>query len=337
MQVIIDTAGDILYKSFYLLGLTEIFGLGNIRFSAKPFKGIPYTLRNDKVMNFIVREGLSEKRFTIACNDQYTVVPELYDWCDLYGSVNANRALTEEQHRAKLVALCPSFAVRYAPTTTLARHALRCLPTNPARWKKHVGKYRRLLLRNAYSQYESASNVRDNYIFTCSTLWYNDEWNRNDETVNLDRATFIRTCRSIEGLTLEGGLVSQGAGRSSEELFCDCLCQPYSPSQWLDLTRQSVCVFNTPAFWQCHGWKLGEYMALGKAIVSTPLFNDLPEPLVNGTHYHLTDRSAEGIRDAVRHLLQHPDYRQHLEHNITDYWQRYGTPKASLAMLGITR
>ena len=337
MIVLIDTAGDVLYKSFYLLGLTELFGQENIRFSAKPFEAIPYTLRNEKVMNFVVREGLSEKKYTIACDDQYAVIPELYDWCDVYGSVNAHRSLTDEQYRAKLVSLCPSFAVRYAPTAILAMHAMRCLPPQPARWKKHLGKYRRLLQRNDYRQYVPGAEVRDGYLFTCSTLWYNDEWNKNDENVNLDRATFIRACRSIEGLTLEGGLVSQGAGRSSEELFRDCLCAPYSVARWTELTRQSVCVFNTPAFWMCHGWKLGEYMALGKAIISTPLYNDLPEPLVHGTHYHLIDRSVEGLRETVRYIMQHPDYRKHLEHNIADYWQRYGTPTASLALLGITR
>ena len=337
MRAIIDTAGDILYKSFYILGLTELLGSENVQFSSSPFTETPYTLRNDKVMNFVVQEGVSEKRYTIACNDHHAVIPELYEWCDVYGSVNANRALAEERFRSKLVALCPSFGVRYAPVATLAGHALRCLPLQPTRWKKHLGKYRRLLKRKAYSQYTPGGEVDSHYLFTCSTLWYNDEWNRNDENVNLDRATFIRACRSIEDLTLEGGLVSQGAGRSSEELFRDCLCQPYSTDQWIALTRKSVCVFNTPAFWQCHGWKLGEYMALGKAIVSTPLFNDLPEPLVSGTHYHLTDRSFDSLRDTVHHLMLHPEYRRHLEHNITDYWQRYGTPLASLALLGITR
>ena len=95
------------------------------------------------------------------------------------------------------------------------------------------------------------------------------------------------------------------------------------------------CVFNTPAYWQCHGWKLGEYMALGKAIVSTPLSNDLPAPLLHGEHIHIVENSQEAMREAVSFILTHPDYRQRLETNIQSYWQQYGTPEASLHLLGI--
>ena len=74
MRAIIDTAGDILYKSFYILGLTELLGSENVQFSSSPFTETPYTLRNDKVMNFGVQEGVSEKRYIIACNDHHAVI-----------------------------------------------------------------------------------------------------------------------------------------------------------------------------------------------------------------------------------------------------------------------
>ena len=335
MKILVDTAGDILYKSYYLLGLIQLFGERNVQFSGAPFRSLSCVARNGKATNFIVCDGTRERRYTIAGDDSYVVNAELYDWCDLYGSVNANRALTPEEQQAKLVTLCPSFAVRYAEPVRMTLDCLGSLPARPLQWKKHLGKYKRLLQRMPYGRYQVRGTVREGYVFTSSTLWYSDEWNKNDEQVNLARARFIRACRTLPGITLEGGLVSQGSGRSSEELFRDCLSDRYPVERWIELTRQSVCVFNTPAFWNCHGWKLGEYMALGKAIVSTPLINDLPQPLEHGRHIHITENSEEAFGEAVSYINSHPDYRRMLEENITNYWERYGTPVASLALLGI--
>ena len=94
--------------------------------------------------------------------------------------------------------------------------------------------------------------------------------------------------------------------------------------------------FNTPAFWDCHGWKLGEYLALGKAIISTPLSNDLPAPLIHGQHIHIIpDSSKESIREAVVLLINNPDYRENLEKNALNYWNEFGNPEKSLNLLGL--
>ena len=97
----------------------------------------------------------------------------------------------------------------------------------------------------------------------------------------------------------------------------------------------SAFVFNTPAFWDCHGWKLGEYLALGKCIISTPLSNDLPAPLVHGVHIHYVQPNEESIREAVEYILSHKEYRKTLERNAKSYWDKYGTPEQSLHLLGL--
>jgi glycosyltransferase involved in cell wall biosynthesis len=94
-------------------------------------------------------------------------------------------------------------------------------------------------------------------------------------------------------------------------------------------------VFNTPSFWDYHGWKLGEYLALGKCIVSTKLSNDLPYPLEHGVNIYFVENSEESMREAVEYILTHPDYRHKLEKGAREYWETYGTPEASLKLLGI--
>lgn len=176
---------------------------------------------------------------------------------------------------------------------------------------------------------------RNDYIFFCSTLWYNDEWNRNDATVNARRASFIRACKEIDGICFEGGFVALGK-RSSTDLFSDCLSSTSYPYQtWLQKTKESALVFNTPAFWDCHGWKLGEYLALGKAIISTPLSNDLPAPLTHGVNIHFVENDKESMKEAIRFIMAHPEYKEKLEQGAKGYWDKYGTPVKSLDLLGI--
>ena len=109
-----------------------------------------------------------------------------------------------------------------------------------------------------------------------------------------------------------------------------------SISEYIEKTKQSVFVFNTPAFWNCHGWKLGEYLAMGKAIVSTPLSNDLPYPLEHGVNIHfLKDDSEEEMQNAINQIIENQAYRKKLEAGAKKYWDTYGTPEKSLELLGI--
>jgi glycosyltransferase involved in cell wall biosynthesis len=107
--------------------------------------------------------------------------------------------------------------------------------------------------------------------------------------------------------------------------------------EWLEKTKQSAVVFNTPAFWNCHGWKLGEYLALGKCIVSTKLQNDLPFPLEHGKNIHFVENNQDAMGEAIEYIISHPDYRQKLESGARAYWDAYGSPIAALKLLGVER
>ena len=205
--------------------------------------------------------------------------------------------------------------------------------------RKHFGKYKRLLInRRQLEEYYKmlyVNNKQKPYVFFCSTLWFNDEKNNNDLNVNLSRANFIRACKDISTLHFEGGLVSQSDNRSSIEKFADCLYKGVDIDKWIEKTKQSYVVFNTPAFWKCHGWKLGEYLAMGKCIISTPLSNDLPFPLEHGVNIHFVQNDKKAIQAAIEYIISHPEYKSHLEKGAREYWYKYGSPTASLKLLGI--
>lgn len=334
-QILIDGDCDLVYSSFYILGLRQLFGKRNVKFGK--IEGRPSAPRTFCFLVFC--DDRQPRKINISLNDSYQVNGDVYDWCDVYGSVNANYSKTPERFHEKMVSLCPSFGVRCWNFPETVIHAVSGASYRSYTLKKYLGRHKRMLKRPVYGDYlvPAKGGVDSNYVFFLSTLWYNDEWNKNDEGVNARRANFIRACKELEGVRFEGGLVSQGSGRSSEPLFSDCLHGGIPMAEWMEKTKRSALVFNTPAFWDCHGWKLGEYLAMGKCIVSTALSNDLPAPLRHGENIHFVENDKESMKEAVDYILKHPDYREKLEKGARTYWDQYGSPVASLKLLGLDK
>ncbi len=342
MKVIVDPYLNIYYSAFYLEELCNLFGEKNVKFSTKPFQKIAFKNRIFGLC-FVLEKDNTTKKYVVNFDDSYQINESLYNWCDVYGSVNTNFAKTPEKYHKKLVALTPSFGVKMWSLPKTIYYAISNLiklqlnEKQKFNIKRFLGKYKKMYqLRLPISEYQPKEIADKSYVFHLSTLWYSDEWNKNDEGVNKTRANFIRACKSIEGINFDGGLVSQGKTRSSEELFKDCLFSgAITIKSWLQNTQKSLLVFNTPAFWNCHGWKLGEYLALGKAIISTQIFNDLPYPLEHGVNIHFVENNEKSIKEAVTYILNNEEYRLKLEKGAKEYWNKYGTARQSLSLLGI--
>lgn len=354
-KVIIDPRSSFQYGSFYIKALKDLVGWRRISFKIDPFISLGDL---DKDMRFIVIQNGCETKYFIHTNDCYKISQEDYDWCDVYGCVNANYANYPRDEFAKLISLCPSFAIRPGNLMFCLYVAFSCFCSAFSyiavrkEWSLQqntyvINKKRNLKLfwtrfyrgvtQRFSLQYYNPKSSTNAYVFFLSTLWYSDEWNRNDEGVNLRRANFIRACKSLEKkgiLSFEGGFANRSYS-SSQKLFADCMGDSIPMTEWLSKTKESCVVFNTPAFWNCHGWKLGEYLALGKCIVSTPLNNDLPEPLVHGENIYFVEDTVDSIREAISFLVEHPEYRKKIEEGSRRYWTKYGTPKSSLRLLGL--
>lgn len=337
-KVKVNPLNHIAYSSFYIYALIKMLGRESVRFDSKPFQELSIPSQKSRGLLFTLeRAGLPERRYYICGNDSYQILEEVYEWCDVYASVNANFRKTPG--RSKLVSLAPSFGIKVwdrkeTLLTALSNAVWYLRFVHDRRIKTFLGDYKRLLNRPYYTDMVPGSS-RSDFIFFCSTLWYSDEDNQNDRKVNARRAHFIRACKEINSVHFEGGLVPQ-PGRSSSDLFADCLSDLSYPYQtWLQKTKQSTLVFNTPAFWDCHGWKLGEYLALGKAIISTPLSNDLPVPLTHGVNIHFVEDDMDSMKEAISYIIEHQDYKEKLERGARAYWEAYGAPEKSLELMGI--
>ena len=122
------------------------------------------------------------------------------------------------------------------------------------------------------------------------TAW---PWAKHGD-VNPPRIRFIEACRRAPGLTFEGGFVPRRRNDVPEVLPYTAT-SAHSLPEYLAKVGRSAVAFNNPAVHGCLGWKLGEFLAMGKAIVSLPLDRVLPAPLEHGVHLHVVDGSPESL------------------------------------------
>jgi len=166
-----------------------------------------------------------------------------------------------------------------------------------------------------------STNIKP-FVFMIGTLWDKSLV----EGTNLLRKTFIELCKT-SNCNFEGGFFASINHPQYKEFKNLIYINRYSDKTYIEKTKLSTIVFNTPAVDNCHGWKLGEYLAMGKAIISTPLSNELPEKLVHGENVHIVS-NIEEMEFAINLLLKDNDYRKLLENGAKTYYLKYVDPKS---------
>jgi glycosyltransferase involved in cell wall biosynthesis len=313
------------YYSFYLEGILEAFA-GRVRFSAKGFPAFA----SNKLAFRVVRAG-TEARVLVDATDRSRLDSEALAWSDIYGKVNRRSADVPSEAASKVLAIGPSFPFRvWSPARSWqfafrsylqARRGLESVREHFANWRRQ---YRYALPPSEFRPAPSA----DRFVFSSNSLW------KDDMETNHQRAAFFEACRSIEGLEFEGGFNPRSRGEvPGFEKYSTS--RRYPISEYIQKTRRSAVVFNTPAVFECHGFKLGEYLALGKAIISTPLKRELPAPLVHGEHVHFVD-SPDAMPAAIRRILDDRRYRGALESGARAYFDQYLRPRPVIERLVAT-
>ena len=97
--------------------------------------------------------------------------------------------------------------------------------------------------------------------------------------------------------------------------------------EYLARTRRSALAFSNPAAHGCLGWKLGEFLALGKAIVSLPIRGELPAPLRHGEHVHFVEDDVGAMVDAVTLITNDDEYRRRLETGARRWYEANMAPE----------
>jgi hypothetical protein len=70
---------------------------------------------------------------------------------------------------------------------------------------------------------------------------------------------------------------------------------------------------------------------MGKAIISTPFFNELPSPLINRQNIFFVQGELEEIRNAINTIISDTLLREKLESEAHLYFQKIVDPSVALS------
>ena len=303
------------YYSFYVNTLLKNYS--GIKFSRKGFPDF-----HQHCLAFEINHFDKNYKIYISAGDGLGFNQLGLEWCDVYAKVNVDMCKLPDKYRNKILPIGPSFGINYLGGLQSLSQA--CITFLISKLKlensqEHFANYyRQWKYRVPIAKY-SIWNPCENYIFHASTLW------RKEETTNIYRANFMEVVNENSSIIFEGGF-APGKDDISDRFNKLTLNFKYSGIEYLSNTKRSLVVFNTSAVQGCFGWKLGEYLALGKAIISTPLTNTLPSPLVHRKHIHIVNGSKKSISNAIEEIRLNHVYRQELENNSREYFLNYLSP-----------
>ena len=338
MKVYIDPRTNIVYASYYIHGLYEMAGKSNVRFSLKPFKDLPKTngIEDfDHYFSFTIHQNSKVLKVVIDFRDKAHLNQTALSWCDVYGKVNYNQAEIDhtglsQSDSSKIMPVGTNFGVKlwnpFLSGYHLVRNYLRCRFSPGVSFSSFFQGYLWQMKRAGIRDYEPKETEKD-YVFFISTLWKND---KNNDECNRLRAQYIRNCRSLN-LTFEGGLFTENI--NGQNGYSDIVTNQFvHHTDFIANIKKSTVVFSTPAVWGCHGWKLGEFLAMGKAIISSSFQNEMPEPLKHGENIHFVANEQE-LREAVQKITTDKAYRETLQKGATTYYQQYIQPSVVISKL----
>lgn len=316
MRIYIDSACDILYSSFYLEGIFRCFSEAKITFENQPFSHFKF---NNHFLALIIEEKLRSTKIIIDYADSSLTDALALSWSDFYFKVNIDENINYSTDKIRSIG--PGFGIQiYSPAQTIFLALLNYLKSykridNP---KRFFSNYFAQQKRPQITDYQPEKSKKG-YIYFVGSLW------KKEINTNTFRANFIKVCLSSQ-VVFKGGF----APRSKNDIKgFEALTMPAREAitAYLAKQKQSMVSFNTPAVCDCHGWKLGEFLSLGKAIISTQITRKLPSPLVDHHHILITDGTLYDIKEKLRMLMNNDNLRMMLEKNARQYYEDYLSPE----------
>ncbi|MEN2400363.1 glycosyltransferase [Flavobacterium sp. MC2016-06] len=314
------------YDSFYIKGIQDLFGKDKIVYNLSKF---PRFKQNTFAVIFEDGGG-KETKMIIDSRDTDEIWNEELIWCDVYGKINYDLNKVPADFTSKIIPIGPSFGIKfwnlYETLFFGIKHTLKFKKrlSNPRDYfANYWRQYKRLQLEDYYSKEE----ILENYVFFVSSIW------KKESQTNTNRFNYIKTCKDNSKIIFEGGFAPRKDGNNlGFDIFL--ISQRVNLKTYFSKTKKSEFVFNTPAVLSCHGWKLAEFLAMGKAIISTNHKNVLPSPLDNNVQVvYVDENSSQDYSDKINYLICNPDKRKELETNALIYFKMHLEPTAVITKL----
>jgi len=216
------------------------------------------------------------------------------------------------------------------------------------RLKRAIASWMRLRDGSAYpkrEEYESDPVEGRGYVVFQVHAWDPDaaeiesSSEREDRLqVNEQRAEIIRRCREEFGPIFVGGFVPSP---TAIEQYPDLVSQRASDrDSYLEVVKKSDVGLASRGLHKSNPFKIPEYLAASRPIVTEELAFDVPSPLEERVNV-ITYQDPDGAVAACRHVLDSPELRHAMRVANHRYWLEEGRPatlikkrlEASLAVL----
>ena len=331
-KIYIEPTSNIIYSSYYIKGLYEVFGKKNVRFSSRYFEGLDKRSEEysyDAYMAFVLLNQGKIHKVIIDFGDDSPIRNNAYQWCDVYAKININPAVLGDRDTTKLLSIPPGFGIKIWTVFEALCHCfanLVKLKFSPQiflgnHFRSYLSQIKQLEMEE-FSDGKGSTAEGKNKVFFVSSLWPHPNCITG---TNVYRKMFIESCLKNK-VNFEGGFWVTDSNHPQFSAFKHLTFNGRYPlREYVQKTKESLFVFNTPAVHNCHGWKLGQFLAMNKAIISTPFQNSLPEDLVHGENIHFVHNEHE-MDAAVEKVLHDENYRKKLEEGARNYYLEYVSP-----------
>jgi len=324
-QITLSTGFDAEYNAYYVQGLRELApGIG-LRFSGAPFAGLAR-----EPLGLVLGDG--GPRLCIDSHDSHRLAEDWLGWADVYGKVNLDPSAPVASAE-KLHALGPSFGIRAFGRLETGARALGTFlldRSSQRDWRKHFSRWRRQLVYHPPESAFRPGASDPTKLFFVASLW------REAPTTSELRRRFVAACRRVPGTEFEGGFapfLRHGFELASPEFADMRTTRRYPILEFIAKLQRSAASFVVPGVHDCLTWRLGQSLALGKAIIATPPVRAMPAPLEHGRNVHFVDGSEAAIQDALQKICADATYRGSLEREARAYYDAYLAPKAVVGRL----
>jgi hypothetical protein len=217
----------------------------------------------------------------------------------------------------KYHALYPHFPVRSFEMFTLQGLYV----FHPLRFIRNLKEFRAISRQKPLwlTSLNENTTVEVDYVFYKRTLW------KNLPDMNRLGANFLDICNRL-GFRVEGGLTRMRDDyRTGIELIDKYLIKGgLTRLDYINRTCKSVVCFNTPSINGACSWRMGEYLAMDKVIISTPMKVELPTEI---KYLEVSDDPVL-FEEQVEHLLKNPDTFSQLSNR--EFFERKMRPVAQI-------
>jgi hypothetical protein len=158
-------------------------------------------------------------------------------------------------------------------------------------------------------------------------VWPPDEVSGSVQDINENRVALVRALKRAFGIRFQGGLVPTAYAR--KHYPHDLAQRSSKQSQYVTWSKKNLIGVNTRGLHHSVAFKLAEYYAASKCVVSCPIRNELPVPLVEGQHY-LPFTTIEQCINHCDNLLREPNLAMKLRKEAWEYYRNEIEPAAHL-------